>query len=76
MPPAELVAALRAKLEKDSAADKFAGAVLLAKDGKPIFAGAYGMADREKKIANTLNTKFRIGSMNKMFTAVSILQLV
>ena len=72
----ELITALRAKLEKDSAADKFSGAVLLAKDGKPIFTGAYGMADREKKIPNTLNTKFRIGSMNKMFTAVSILQLV
>jgi D-alanyl-D-alanine carboxypeptidase len=72
----DLVAALRTKLDKDSAVDKFAGAVLLAKDGKPIFTGAYGMADREKKIPNTLNTKFRIGSMNKMFTAVSILQLV
>jgi len=72
----ELVAALREKLEKDSAVGKFAGAVLLAKDGKPIFTGAYGMADREKKTPNTLNTKFRIGSMNKMFTAVSILQLV
>jgi D-alanyl-D-alanine carboxypeptidase len=72
----EYITALRAKLEKDSAADKFSGTVLLAKDGKPIFTGAYGMADREKKIPNTLNTKFRIGSMNKMFTAVSILQLV
>ncbi|MGC1485731.1 MAG: serine hydrolase domain-containing protein [Candidatus Acidiferrum sp.] len=72
----DLIAALRTKLEKDSAADKFAGAVLLAKDGKPVFTGAYGMADREKKIPNTLSTKFRIGSMNKMFTAVSILQLV
>jgi D-alanyl-D-alanine carboxypeptidase len=72
----DLIAALRGKLEKDSAADRFAGAVLLAKDGKPIFTGAYGMANREKKIPNTLATKFRIGSMNKMFTAVSILQLV
>ncbi|HEY2548430.1 MAG TPA: serine hydrolase domain-containing protein [Candidatus Acidoferrum sp.] len=72
----DLIAALRSQLEKDAAADKFSGAVLLAKDGKPIFTGAYGMADREKKIPNTLNTKFRIGSMNKMFTAVSILQLV
>jgi D-alanyl-D-alanine carboxypeptidase len=72
----DLVAALRAKLEKDSAADKFSGVVLLAKDGKAIFTGAYGLANREKKIPNTLDTKFRIGSMNKMFTAVSILQLV
>lgn len=72
----DLVATLRARLENDAAADKFSGAVLLAKDGKPVFTGAYGMADRDKKIANTLDTKFRIGSMNKMFTAVSILQLV
>jgi CubicO group peptidase (beta-lactamase class C family) len=72
----DLLDALRGKLQKDVAADKFAGAALLAKDGKPIFTGAYGMADREKKTPNTLTTKFRIGSMNKMFTAVSILQLV
>ncbi len=72
----ELLAALREKLEKDSAADKFAGAMIVAKDGKIIFKGAYGMADREKKTPNSLETKFRIGSMNKMFTATSILQLV
>lgn len=73
---ADLLSALREKLAQDSAADQFAGAVLLAKDGKTVFTGAYGMANREKKTPNTLDTKFRIGSMNKMFTAVSILQLV
>jgi D-alanyl-D-alanine carboxypeptidase len=72
----ELVAALRTKLGKDTAAGSFSGAVLLAKGGKPIFTGAYGLADREKKISNTLDTKFRIGSMNKMFTATATLQLV
>jgi CubicO group peptidase (beta-lactamase class C family) len=41
-----------------------------------MFAEAYGFADRDKKIKNTLDTRFRIGSMNKMFTAVSTLQLV
>lgn len=76
MSQADLLVALRPMLEKDAAANRFAGAVLLAKDGKPIFTGAYGLANREKKITNTLDTKFRIGSMNKMFTAVSILQLV
>lgn len=76
MGQSELLAALREKLEKDSATDKFAGTVIVAKDGKVIFKGAYGLADREKKIPNTLETKFRIGSMNKMFTATSILQLV
>jgi len=76
MNEADALAALRGKLERDAAADRFAGAVLVAKNGKPIFAGAYGLADREKKIPNTLQTRFRIGSMNKMFTATAVLQLV
>ena len=49
---------------------------LWAKNGKAITSGAKGKADREKGIDNTLNTRFRIGSMNKMFTAVATLQLV
>jgi len=70
------LAALRAALDRRVAADSFAGAVLVAKDGKPVFKAAYGLADRENKIPNRLDTQFRIGSMNKMFTAVSVLQLV
>ena len=72
----DLVAAVRAELDKQVAADHFAGAVMLAKNGKTAFSGAYGLADRDRKIKNELNTRFRIGSMNKMFTAVSTLQLV
>jgi D-alanyl-D-alanine carboxypeptidase len=72
----ELVAALKGKLEKDSASGKFSGDILLASGGKPVFEEAYGLADREKKTPNTLSTRFRIGSMNKMFTAVAVLQLV
>ena len=41
-----------------------------------LFSHAYGLADRRRRIPNTLRTRFRIGSMNKMFTAVAILQLV
>jgi D-alanyl-D-alanine carboxypeptidase len=41
-----------------------------------LFSPAYGPADRERGIPNTVQTRFRIGSMNKMFTAVAILQLV
>jgi D-alanyl-D-alanine carboxypeptidase len=72
----EAIAALRTDLEHDSASDRFSGAALVAKDGTVIFEQAYGMADRERKVPNTVNTQFRIGSMNKMFTAVSIMQLV
>ena len=69
------IAALRAKLDRESATGRFAGAVLVARDGRTIFEQAYGLADRERKTANTVDTRFRIGSMNKMFTAVSVLQL-
>ena len=72
----DLVAAVRAELDQQVAADHFAGAVMLAKNAKTVFSGAYGLADRDRKIKNELNTRFRIGSMNKMFTAVSTLQLV
>lgn len=72
---ADLIAASKKDIETEVASDRFAGAVLIAKDGKPVFAEAYGLADRQRKVPNTLKTRFRIGSMNKMFTAVSILQL-
>lgn len=73
---AELMNVLRKKMEEDAAADRFAGTVIVAKNGKSVFAQAYGLADREHKEPNTLKTRFRIGSMNKMFTATATLQLV
>jgi len=72
----EAIAAVKAQVEKNVAADRFAGTVQVAKNGKVLFSGAYGLADRQKNIPNTLDTRFRIGSMNKMFTAVAVLQLV
>jgi len=56
--------------------DQFSGAVLIAKDGEPIFERAYGMANHNYDAPNQIDTKFNLGSMNKMFTAVAILQLV
>ncbi|HTV21411.1 MAG TPA: serine hydrolase domain-containing protein [Polyangiaceae bacterium] len=73
---AEFGAALEQRLMEQAAKDEFSGVVLVARDGKPIFQRAIGLADREQGIPNQLETKFRIGSMNKMFTAVSVLQLV
>lgn len=71
----EAIAALRAKLERDTASGHFAGAVMLSRKGTTLFNGAYGLADREKKAPNKVDTRFRIGSMNKMFTATAVLQL-
>jgi len=54
----------------------FSGAVLIARKSEPMFAGAYGLANRSYNARNTIHTKFNLGSMNKMFTAVAIMQLV
>lgn len=70
------VTALRARLEAATEAGEFSGAVLVARDGSTLFEGAYGLADRERGVPNTLLTQFRVGSMNKMLTAVATLQLV
>jgi CubicO group peptidase (beta-lactamase class C family) len=76
VPAEQLAKEVDAKLTKMAADDAFSGAVLIAKDGKPIFRKAYGYADREAKTPNSLDTKFRLGSMNKMFTSVAVAQLV
>jgi CubicO group peptidase (beta-lactamase class C family) len=73
---AEAVQALKTEIERRAAADRFSGTVMVSKNGKAVFSGTYGFADREKKVKNDLGTQFRIGSMNKMFTAVAALQLV
>ena len=54
----------------------FSGVVMVARDGKPVFEKAYGLADIEKGIKNTPGTKFRIGSINKSYTSVLISQMV
>jgi D-alanyl-D-alanine carboxypeptidase len=73
---AEFAAELEQRLLAEATKDELSGVVLVARDGKPIFQRAIGLADREQGIPNQPQTKFRIGSMNKMFTAVAILQLV
>ncbi|MGH9752091.1 MAG: serine hydrolase [Blastocatellia bacterium] len=53
----------------------FTGSALVAKDGKVIFSKGYGMANAEWDIPNTPQTKFRLGSITKQFTAAAILLL-
>ena len=75
-PPSTFEAALHARLEAAAAANTFAGAVRIVRNGQTVFEGAYGLADRGQGVPNSLLTKFRVGSMNKMLTAVAVLQLV
>ena len=53
----------------------FSGVVQVTRDGKVLFSKSYSMADWQQQVPNTLNTKFRIGSVTKQFTALAILLL-
>ena len=55
---------------------QFNGAVLVAENGKVVYKGAFGMANIEWNIPNAPETKFRLGSITKQFTAMLTLQLV
>jgi CubicO group peptidase (beta-lactamase class C family) len=71
----ELSRAIDGYAGKLSADDVFSGNVLVAKDGAVVFQKAYGFADRANKVANTLATRFNLGSINKKFTEIAIRQL-
>ena len=73
---ADALAALDARAGELAKKDEFSGVVLVARHGKVVLQKAYGLANREKGTPNTLDTRFRLGSMNKMFTSVATLQLV
>jgi CubicO group peptidase (beta-lactamase class C family) len=72
---AEIAQRVEAYVGKMAAADLFSGTVLLARDGKPFLTKACGLASRAFSAPNRLDTKFNLGSMNKMFTAVAVAQL-
>ena len=55
---------------------QFNGTALVAEDQKLVYKGAFGMANMEWGIPNAPDTKFRLGSITKQFTATLILQLV
>jgi CubicO group peptidase (beta-lactamase class C family) len=51
------------------------GTILVAHGDEILFQKAYGFANKEENIKNTIDTVFPIGSLTKSFTAISILQL-
>ncbi len=73
---AAAVAALRAHIEKLVGEDRFSGAVRLSRGDKVLLEGAWGQADKRFAVDNQTTTRFNLGSMNKMYTAVAIGQLV
>src|SRR5688572_25248558 len=72
---AQDTARMSAVLKARSANDRFMGSVLVAKNDRVLFAESVGWANLEWKITHTPETKFRIGSVTKQFTAACILLL-
>ena len=64
---------LQTYIERLADKDFFSGAVLVARDGTPIFVQAYGFANKAFNVPNKVDTTFNLGS--KMFTAVAVAQL-
>jgi CubicO group peptidase (beta-lactamase class C family) len=56
--------------------DMFSGSLLVGRGDKVLLTMAGGEASKRFHVANNINTKLNLGSMNKMFTATSIMQLV
>lgn len=66
---------IESKADEAAKQNDFMGSVLAAQGGKIVFEKGYGMASLELDVPNTPQTKFRLGSITKQFTATAILQL-
>jgi CubicO group peptidase (beta-lactamase class C family) len=53
----------------------FSGSILIARGGQVLVSEGYGMADLEHEAPNTPQTKYRLGSVTKQFTAMLVMQL-
>ena len=71
----EAIGRLNAKLAQMTQVGTFSGSILIAQDGKTLLNKGYGLADRTQGIPNTPQTRFHLGSMTKLFTAMGILIL-
>jgi len=76
MSEAQAVRAWSAQLDSLARADAFSGAVLLARGDSILLRSAWGDASRERHLPNRPDTKFNLGSINKIFTKLAIGQLV
>ena len=66
---------IKSYVDSDVLTEKFMGSVLVVEGDKTLINQGFGFADLEWDIPNTPDTKFRLGSLTKQFTAASILLL-
>lgn len=63
-------------MQAQAEVNNFSGTVLVTRNNKVLLKQAYGLADYEWNVKNTIDTKYSLASVSKQFTAVTILQLV
>ena len=74
--PDDVMDAIDRHVTRSCEVDVFSGAVLVARGAEVVYRHACGEASKRFHAPNRLDTKFNLGSMNKMFTSVAIMQLV
>lgn len=67
--------ALPASIDAFARAHDFSGTILVRRRGRTLFSRSYGLADRAFAVSAAADTRYRIASITKLFTAVLILQL-
>ncbi len=65
-----------AAVDRIAREDGFSGVILVARGNQVLLRKASGLADRERNIPNTVETKFPLESITKQFTAAAILLLI
>ena len=73
--PAQAIPAIDAYLTDLEQAGAFSGAILIAQDGRVALKKGYGLADRERQIPNTPQTRFRLSLVSMQFTAAAVMML-
>jgi D-alanyl-D-alanine carboxypeptidase len=73
---ADAIKALDTRADQLLSQARLSGAMLIERKGRIVYRKTWGLADRALETPITMNTKFRLGSDNKMFTSVAVLQLV
>jgi CubicO group peptidase (beta-lactamase class C family) len=76
LPASDPAGALDRLLAEAQARERLPGiAAAVARDGRPVWSRALGVADAAAGRAATTDTQFRVGSITKTFTAAAVLQL-
>src|SRR5262245_6316850 len=75
LPDGQIAHRLEAYLKPFVETGNLTGTVLVARKGRVLLRHSYGLANYELQVPNSPETRFRVASVSKAFTAAAILQL-